>query len=187
MLSPIKTVILYFPLQFCITIFAMALISIVFYNYLFRRDRITGLDKKQKFVTWMLANYIMLVLFFTVFGRRSWDYYRYNFEWGYSYLEVLRNGNMDLAIQIGANIIIFIPIGYMSYYLFKKNRLCKGLLSGAIISVLIELLQLGLKRGTCELDDLVSNLTGTMIGCFFISLFEFCSKKLLGNKKGMSR
>lgn len=172
MLSPIMTFLIHFPVRFFGTILGMIIISICLFRYIKCRSDKNLISKKKGVILWILVNYIILLLFFTVFGRRSWDYYRYNFEAGYSYLAAFLDGNYDLLIQIVANIVIFVPIGIMSSCLFKMCVWGKGLSFGLLISLIIEVLQFVLRRGCCEIDDLISNLIGTMIGCLLISIYR---------------
>lgn len=177
MLSPIITVLIHFPLRFFLTVFVMVIVSVYMYRCIKRRYSKELITKKQGIILWTLINYVIVLLFFTIFGRRSWDYYRYNFEVGYSYLDVLSTGNRDLAVQIVANIVIFIPIGFMSCYLLKRYAFYKSVFCGIVLSLLIELLQFLMKRGCCEIDDLISNLIGTILGCLIITMYRLVKTK----------
>lgn len=121
-------------------------------------------------ISWVLVNYLLLLLFFAVLGRRSLDYYRYNLEVGYSYRDVFLAGDPTLAMQIVANIAAFVPVGGMTCLLAKRFPFLKGLLCGAVMSLCIELLQLVLRCGYFEFDDLISNSLGTLIGCLLAAL-----------------
>ncbi len=63
-------------------------------------------------------------------------------------------------MQIIANIIVFIPIGYLAGCMWKW----KGAIFAVSFSVLIELSQLILHRGMFEFDDMVHNTVGAGIG-----------------------
>lgn len=177
MLSPIRTVLLHYPLRFFMTLLIMVIISGCILLNIKRKYAQELITKKKAMVLWGLTNYTLGLLFFTVFGRRSWDYYRYNFELGYSYCEVFLNNNYDLAIQIIGNIAIFIPVGIMCNYLFENNALGKSISVGILISLLIEILQLVLRRGCCELDDLISNSIGIIIGFLIMSMYRVITTK----------
>lgn len=73
--------------------------------------------------------------------------------------------------QIFLNILLFIPFGFMlSCYLYKYHRpqhlFLSILLSGLFVSVSVELLQYLTSRGFTEIDDVINNTAGTMIGWF---------------------
>ena len=61
------------------------------------------------------------------------------------------------------NVLAFIPIGLL-LGTFKGMKWWHVLLIGLCFSLLIELLQLVLKRGLTEFDDGVHNVVGCMMG-----------------------
>lgn len=75
------------------------------------------------------------------------------------------------------NVIMFIPLGLLLGCGFREMTWKKVLLIGFGISFSIELLQVFLKRGICETDDLIHNLLGCLIGFgiykLFISLIKY--------------
>ena len=62
--------------------------------------------------------------------------------------------------QIIANVVMFIPLGF----LLGKLIGWKGLLVAAVFSVIIELIQLITKIGMFEFDDIIHNTIGALIG-----------------------
>lgn len=71
--------------------------------------------------------------------------------------------------QIFLNILLFIPFGFMlSCYLYKYHRsqhlFLSILLSGLFVSVSVELLQYITSRGLTEIDDVINNTAGAIIG-----------------------
>lgn len=171
MLSPIKTVLIHYPFRAFVTITLIILVSVFAYRIIKEKYRNKNITKQSSIVIWLLINYSTLLLFFTVLGRRSLDYYRYNFDFGYSYQEVLLLGDYTLASQIYVNILMFIPVGILCGIIAKKNAVIKTLLFGTYLSFTIEVLQLVLRRGYCEFDDLLSNAIGLLIGCAIIKLY----------------
>lgn len=72
------------------------------------------------------------------------------------------------------NIIIFIPLGFMIPLIFNKFRSLKSaILIGFLSSFLIEILQFVFKIGSCDIDDIILNTFGSIVG--FI-LFRFIKK-----------
>lgn len=66
------------------------------------------------------------------------------------------------------NIIMFIPFGVLVPMVFKqmrKMRIC--VLVGFLFSCGIEISQFTTQRGYCQLDDIVTNTVGTLIGWIF--------------------
>lgn len=76
----------------------------------------------------------------------------------------------ELYEQIIANIIAFIPLGIFAGKLFRW----KGILIGASLSVIIEVLQLAARRGLFEVDDMIHNSLGTAVGVGVCMLAVFC-------------
>ena len=63
------------------------------------------------------------------------------------------------------NIIMFIPFGVLMPMVFrrmKKMRYC--VFAGFLFSCIIEISQLITQRGFCQLDDVVTNTVGTLVG-----------------------
>lgn len=163
---------MHFPLRAYGTVAVMLVIA----WYSFRRIRQgvrAGTASRQRGVlAWLLVNYTVLLLFLAVFGRRSLDYYRYRWEPFYSYRWVWDTGDVGTAKLIAANIAVFVPVGGAAWLLAKRWRLVKGLLLGIGLSLCIEVLQLVLRCGTTEVDDLINNSLGTALGCIAAGLLR---------------
>ncbi|MBO5128765.1 MAG: VanZ family protein [Oscillospiraceae bacterium] len=170
MLSPIKTMFLHFPLRAYSTVIILALVSWYAFRRIRQGCRAGTIDKDRGTTSWLLVDYVLVLLFLTVLGRRSLDYDRYNFEVLYSYRDVLTTGDAGMAIQIAVNIAAFIPVGALSSLIVKRGRFPKGLLLGVVLSLCIEILQFLLRCGTAEIDDLISNSLGTLIGCLIAGI-----------------
>lgn len=79
--------------------------------------------------------------------------------------------------NIVGNILLFLPYGYFaSYYLNNKKLWPKALLT-IIVSFTIETVQLKIGR-TFDVDDIILNTCGGIIGGFIYSLSESVSNKL---------
>jgi glycopeptide antibiotics resistance protein len=71
------------------------------------------------------------------------------------------------------NILLFIPYGFLGSLLFPKlRRFLPGLLAGALASLCIETLQLFTGRGYFQIDDILTNILGTLIGMLLLSFFR---------------
>lgn len=76
------------------------------------------------------------------------------------------------------NVLMFVPMGTMLPLVWKKGKnpaVC--VLTGALSSTLIEMLQLITSRGHCQTDDLVMNTLGTLIGWCLAAVICFLWKK----------
>lgn len=180
MLSPIRTMFLHFPLRAYSTVLVMVLISAYAYKRLKEKWKGGLITRWRGLIQWALLNYVIALLFLTVFGRRSQDYYRINLELLDSYRKAFPNGERLLAKQIILNIAAFIPVGFLGTLAPKRFRFPLGLLSGVALSVFIEAMQYLMRNGYCEADDLISNILGTIMGCILAGicvLAKFCAEK----------
>ncbi len=80
------------------------------------------------------------------------------------------------------NVVIFIPLGFFLPLLYKKyHKLNRVALTGALFSVLIEIVQM-FGMGTTDINDLITNTVGTCLGFYIYKwlspLFkkEYCEK-----------
>ena len=123
-----------------------------------------------------LIPYLFLVFAVTVFLRSPSEKSQLLLEPFWSYRQYYSN---DFTwFEIRANVLLFIPIGFFLPMVIKKPFYLP-LLAGLGVSVTIELLQLVLRRGTCETDDLISNSIGLIIG---FAAFWFIKAVFLGAK-----
>lgn len=122
-------------------------------------------EKRRKIACTSLGLYTILVLYKTVLSRKP-GITEINLKLGWTY-KALIQGAPGMFSQIYLNIMLFVPIGTFGGILFlnKKKRswfLPVGL--GVILTMAIEYLQLTLHCGTFELDDILNNTIGTIIG-----------------------
>lgn len=68
-------------------------------------------------------------------------------------------------VNLLGNIIMFIPLGYLLPMCFSGlQRLWKTLLVSALLIISVELMQLVTLLGSCDVDDLLLNLPGALVG-----------------------
>lgn len=74
--------------------------------------------------------------------------------------------------QILTNIIMFIPVGVLTFWIWKW----RGLYAAVGLSCIIELLQLVTSRGLFEFDDMIHNIVGAVLGAIITLAFKmiFC-------------
>jgi glycopeptide antibiotics resistance protein len=77
------------------------------------------------------------------------------------------------VINLGGNIFLFIPIGYFLPRLWPVLRnFFLFLLTCTLAIILVELLQLVTLLGCLDIDDLILNLFGMILGYFFFIIFK---------------
>lgn len=69
------------------------------------------------------------------------------------------------VINLGGNIIMFIPLGFLLPRVFPRcTSLLRVLLATAVIITVVEITQLFTLVGSCDIDDLLLNLLGSGLG-----------------------
>lgn len=121
--------------------------------------------------------YILTVLWYTVF-KRNIAIHNAQFELFWSYKKWFA-GDTDLGQEIKANIVMFLPFGFLLSAVlpttpsFKGGKKAAVVISAAIIfSLIIETLQLFLMRGLFEWDDVFSNAVGAALGLLLYRLLS---------------
>lgn len=111
----------------------------------------------------LLIEYVALLLYFTVFMWRETDNHQFVLTPFWSYKAAF-SGTPVLAQEIAMNVAVFLPVGLL-VGIAMKNATCKKVgCVGLSISMTIEILQLVLKRGCCETDDVINNTFGSLMG-----------------------
>ncbi len=105
----------------------------------------------MKYVKWLLlAIYVYFIILKTIIGRSPHSSYPLFLGLFWE----LRHGFWK---DIILNILLFIPFGFL-----VGSR--KGIILGLLLSVSIEVVQYVFLLGYCELDDILHNFIGTLLG-----------------------
>lgn len=89
-----------------------------------------------------------------------------------------RIGKEDFLVNIVGNVLVFIPFGWLGLFFRKFNKLIPAAFSFLVIISLIETLQYFTGRGIADIDDVLLNSIGMLIG--FI-LFKYATWKNIAN------
>lgn len=111
----------------------------------------------------VLATLTIYIFYITVFSRSYNAGVGHNFSPFWSYRAILE-GREELVRENFLNVLLFIPFGLSYAFTFKDVKYWQEFLIGAIISIIIELLQFLLKRGFAEIDDVMHNVLGCILG-----------------------
>lgn len=152
-------------------------------------------DKVRHIIEWLLfIIYIAVLSYFLFFseyyGRNSHtDEYRYNlvlFSEIKRFLYYMKEiGYISVFINLAGNILAFVPFGFFIPLLSSKdNHFVIVMMYTLCFSLVIEVLQLLLRVGTFDVDDLLLNGLGGILGFLCYRLWHFfitgCGKK--GNR-----
>ena len=110
----------------------------------------------------LLVEYVFLLFCSTVIFRATGETRQYDFHpfWSYS--------RPDLLVENIMNVVVFIPVGLLLGIAFKQTTWWKALLLGCGISITIESLQFIFMRGFSELDDVMHNTFGCILGYILV-------------------
>ena len=115
----------------------------------------------QQRYLFLLAAYLIFTFYITVVSRASSgvDFIRTEWLEGYKSIhDVYTNSENYL------NILLFVPIGCLVGLIANKYRLMYAVLVGLFVSETIECSQLIWQRGTFDVNDLMNNTIGAMVG-----------------------
>ena len=165
MLSNIKTLYLYFPVHFFISIIIDILIIVGGVGYSLVKY------KKEQYNTLQLLSAIVLtintalILLFTVLGRRFNKYPSRIFILDVigTYKHALLN--LVKAREVFLNIAMFIPVGAsIALIHMTGSRIRISLMYCFVLALIIEICQVMMKSGCFELTDIINNSFGGLIG-----------------------
>ena len=113
----------------------------------------------------MFAVYVVMLLWVTLLSRIG-DDTRHFFPPFWSFKEIM-NGSVNALWETIGNIIMFIPLGIGLRYLTGWRREAI-ILCGFCVASIIEFAQWCFWLGSSELDDVITNTLGTVIGTVLI-------------------
>lgn len=109
----------------------------------------------KKFICGLLfAGYTALIYWATVFSREAYSQAGSDWRLFWTY-GAIADGRNELIGEVISNVLMFVPLGLLLGLLVKHKVWLHVLVPGVVLSLGIELLQLKLKRGLCETDDII--------------------------------
>lgn len=151
---------------------------------------------KKKLVTYgLFAAYLALMLWLLFFQRSGWDsgytyleHFRYQtnlipFRTINEFIGHIRSGTEYAALSarnLAGNVVMFVPLGVFMPMIWKKLRRLRNFLAAVVLAVVcVEVLQLVTMLGSCDIDDLISNVLGAAAGWQLYKTLK--KKKFKGN------
>lgn len=122
------------------------------------------------------VDYLALLFCSTVFFRKYSERRGHGFQpfWSYSQYDLLYENIM--------NVVAFVPVGLLLGCAFRSMTWSKVMLIGGVASVLIETTQFFFKRGFSEVDDVMHNTAGCLIGYGVYWLVK-CGYERIGKRR----
>ena len=100
----------------------------------------------------------------------------------YPFWELIKvlHGDWNMLLLIVENIMLFVPLGFL---LLQLGVGCKEtVIFGVIFSTLIEVTQLFFHLGLFEIDDIINNTVGTLLGAILYKQLKMSEeRKVLGS------
>ena len=114
-----------------------------------------------------LVMYVAILLAITYFSRESGTRNGIDLElfstWG------INRRNNAYVVE---NVLLFIPYGFVLAWADPRQRhFLRNVLTGAMTSLAIECMQLATGRGYFQIDDILTNILGTILGfgCYWLA------------------
>ena len=134
-----------------------------------------------------LISLLCAIVYSTIFARDGGDLLQHNFVPFHSYREVRNGGNIEIYRSNFMNVVFFYPAGLLAASLLprKWHGWCRCLLIVLALTAMsagIEFLQYQFALGRCEIDDVIHNTLGALLGCTAALLlprfFDFIEEKV---------
>lgn len=140
----------------------------------------------QALASLALLVYLGVVSASTVFTRMP-TVRQYELIPFWSWYEVFIKHSRSLLVE-NLNILLLLPAGVLLPIIFARRlRPSVAFMIGALISAVIEVSQLILRRGLFEWDDMFHNGLGCMLGCLIVNAVMERVKRMKGLKKMKKR
>lgn len=152
-----------------LSVLCLGVVGIIFYYGLKRGWRkVAGL---------VLVEYVFLIYCSTVVYRNALRERGCELMPFWSYRAILE-GRPELLSENIMNVVAFVPVGLMLKACMKGLKWWHALLIGVCLSVSIEVQQFVFKKGFSELDDVMHNTLGCMIGYGIYAIGRYWCERL---------
>lgn len=122
-----------------------------------------------KTVVWFLVAGYLAVLGYATLLRQSWGVREVSFHPLRAWMEAWNDFSFKSWANVLLNVALFVPAGFLLPLLWEKLRKWKRAIpAGFGLSLAVELAQLALARGVCDVDDLIANTLGAALGFFLV-------------------
>lgn len=147
---------------------AMAILACVYYLHKGKYHGERPFPWAEVFLWLIFAGYVMAVLFATIL-RKTGGFRMVNLHLFRAWREAWNNFSVKNWANVLLNVAMFLPFGAILPFLSDKFRKWYlAIPAGFGFSLAIELVQLLVGRGVCDVDDLLCNTLGSAIGFFSI-------------------
>ena len=111
----------------------------------------------------LLIEYVLLIYCSTVFFRNTGEL-QYDFMPFWSYRDYFKGVDRSLLAENIMNVVVFVPVGLLAGAAFRSMSWKKVMVIGLCLSVGIEVMQFVFRKGFSEVDDVMHNTVGCLMG-----------------------
>lgn len=151
-------------LKYLFISFIGSIIIYILFNKFLNRKIIT-----IKFKTFIRIWYVVFVVFVCFADRKIFGARAYNLIPLLSFKQAISQFSAENWLNILLNIILFIPFGILFYPSNNKEKICIFTMGTASV-LLIEIIQYTFHLGIADIDDVIYNIIGIVIGYNIISI-----------------
>ncbi len=138
-----------------------------------KKEKRKGKNPLPVWSTVSFWTYLALVVMITFLSREGGNVTSIDLDLGASLRINSRNDALVLE-----NVLLFIPYGFCYCWWKKGNSIFfNGFMVGFVTSLIIEGMQLVTGRGIFQLDDIITNTLGCVIGAFSYKLFSILFRR----------
>ena len=149
-------------------LFALA-IFIMIVVYIIRNHEYMSLGAVILFLLYLFA-----VLYMTMLGRQGKTIDTVLMQPFESVSEAIATHSLEPMRHFFLNIVMFVPVGFL-FAMIDPEELYKlkyAIPAGLFFSVVIESVQLILHKGQADIDDVIANVLGAVVGLIFYRIFH---------------
>ena len=88
----------------------------------------------------------------------------------------MRNINTISVVNLLGNILVFLPAGFFTGFFFRQGKFVFCAIITALVSLIFESLQIFLSVGRFDVDDILLNTIGGILGFIIIRIIQSCKK-----------
>lgn len=141
---------------------ALIIISAIYLWYLINKH-----SKYSKLFNIVLLIISLLAIIYITLLRRSRGNYNVILKPFYTF--ILAKDQKEYYREMLMNIFLFVPLGlslpFVLSYISNRGIVVKTIVMGLLLSIVIEYCQFYFCIGTCEIDDVIMNTLGVVVGC----------------------
>lgn len=152
-------------------IFGALLIAGLLVLVLLINELVRNWSRINKVVLVLFVIYAVCVCYLTIMGRETKAHSTINVVPFQRIMKQLEKGDQQMLNHLFLNVLMMVPFGILVPLIHERlNKFSYAFLSGMMVSIVIETVQLVFRLGECDIDDVISNTLGAAIGYLICSL-----------------